>query len=208
MRMVTIMLWITNRYPSSESLEYCTTMTSALCRILLGLLGRMSTAYVLKHFGRGENARQDPAHTNARLKNYGLPDSDESGSDSTQPLHISTALVHSLYIFLLSAADFSGLKIVRLSRLISLSSWNSFQISTAKPAAIAAPNAVVSRMAGRSTGMPMMSAWVCIQRSELLMPPSTASSDNFCLESFSMASRMALVWKHVASRVARAIWPF
>lgn len=48
----------------------------------------------------------------------------------------------------------------------------------------------------------------CIARSELLMPPSTASSDRACPLSFSIASRIALVWKHVASRVARAMWPF
>jgi hypothetical protein len=43
---------------------------------------------------------------------------------------------------------------------MALSSLNSFQMSTAKPAAMAAPKAVVSRMAGRLTGIPMMFACV------------------------------------------------
>jgi hypothetical protein len=47
----------------------------------------------------------------------------------------------------------------------------------------------------------------CMQRSELLIPPSTANSVSLCLLSFSMASSMALVWKHVASSVALATWP-
>jgi hypothetical protein len=48
----------------------------------------------------------------------------------------------------------------------------------------------------------------CMQRSELVIPPSTASSARGFPLSFSMASRIALVWKQVASRVARATWPF
>ena len=46
-----------------------------------------------------------------------------------------------------------------------------------------------------------------MQRSELLIPPSTASSVSLCLLSFSIASRIAFVWKQVASRVALATWP-
>ena len=42
------------------------------------------------------------------------------------------------------------------SLLISFSSSNSFQISTAKPAAMAAPSAVVSLITGLSTGIPIM----------------------------------------------------
>lgn len=48
---------------------------------------------------------------------------------------------------------------------MALSSLNSDQMSTAKPAAIAAPRAVVSRIDGRSTGMPMMFA--CVWRKYL-----------------------------------------
>ena len=132
---------------------------------------------------------------------------------SSQPLDISTALVHPLYIFALASLDISGLKIFRSDWLISFSSSNSFQTSTAKPAAMAAPRAVVSRITGRSTGIPVMSAWVCdtqikpvvdeksysgmlhtcIQRSELLIPPSTASWESLWPLSFSIASKIALV---------------
>ena len=44
-------------------------------------------------------------------------------------------------------------------------------------------------------------------KSELLIPPSTASSVKVCPLSFCIASRMALVWKQVASSVALATWP-
>lgn len=46
-----------------------------------------------------------------------------------------------------------------------------------------------------------------MMRSELHMPPSTASSVRALPLSFSIDLRMALVWKHVASSVARAMWP-
>lgn len=46
----------------------------------------------------------------------------------------------------------------------------------------------------------------CMVKSELHMPPSTASSSNALPLSLCMASRMAFVWKQVASRVARATW--
>ena len=67
----------------------------------------------------------------------------------------------------------------------------------------------------------MMSAWVyqllvthrwkvertftCMQRSELVIPPSTASSANLWPLSFSIAFKIALVWKQVASIVALAM---
>jgi hypothetical protein len=48
----------------------------------------------------------------------------------------------------------------------------------------------------------------CMQRSEFVIPPSTASSASGLPLSLAMASRMAFVWKQVASSVARATWPF
>jgi len=48
----------------------------------------------------------------------------------------------------------------------------------------------------------------CMQRSEFVIPPSTASSASGLPLSLAIASRMALVWKQVASSVARATWPF
>ena len=81
-------------------------------------------------------------------------------SESSQPLDISTAFSHLAYILSLASLAISGLKVIRSARLISLSSSNSFQIPAAKPATIAEPRAVVSRMVGRSTAMLMMSACV------------------------------------------------
>ena len=52
-----------------------------------------------------------------------------------------------------------------------------------------------------------MATLLCMHMSLLLIPPSTASSLSLWPESFSIASRMAFVWKHVASSVARAMWP-
>lgn len=46
-----------------------------------------------------------------------------------------------------------------------------------------------------------------MHRFEFDMPPSTASMLSLWPLSFSIASRMAFVWKQVASRVALAIWP-
>lgn len=47
-----------------------------------------------------------------------------------------------------------------------------------------------------------------MQRSEFVIPPSTANSARGLPLSLAIASRMALVWKQVASSVARATWPF
>ena len=82
-------------------------------------------------------------------------------SDSSHPLDISTARSHLSNIFLLASLDICGLNMVWSWLLISFSSSNSFQTSTAKPAAMAAPSDVVSRIAGRSTGIPIRSACVC-----------------------------------------------
>ena len=81
---------------------------------------------------------------------------------STQPRDISTAFSHRANIRLLSAFEISGWKTLRSSLLISVSSSKSFQIPAPKPAAIAAPREVVSRIAGRSTGMPIMLACVWV----------------------------------------------
>ena len=80
-----------------------------------------------------------------------------------------------------------------------------------------------SLISGRSTSMPMTStlhnqlsehkrkncvdkpACICIAQSLLVMPPSTRRPLRVTPESLAMASRMARVWKHVASNVARAM---
>lgn len=55
------------------------------------------------------------------------------------------------------------------------------------------------------SGCNVLAKLTCMQMFELLIPPSTAKSDRACPLSFSMASRIAFVWKQVASRVARAM---
>ena len=75
-------------------------------------------------------------------------------------------LPHFLNIFSPTSLSTFGLKTMRSFWLISFNSSNSFHTSTANPAAMAAPRAVVSRMAGRSTGMPMIFA--CVYRKQLV----------------------------------------
>lgn len=77
-----------------------------------------------------------------------------------QPLLIWTAFSQRPKRSEASSSEIWGLKMVRPSRLTSFNSSKLFQTPTAKPAAMAAPRAVVSRMPGRLTGMPMMSDWV------------------------------------------------
>jgi len=84
--------------------------------------------------------------------------SSSSSSFCIQPRDISTALDHFLYILLLAWGLIEGVNEARLARFICLSSEKSFQMSMAKPAAMAAPRAVVSCIEGRSTGIWMISA--------------------------------------------------
>lgn len=129
-------------------------------------------------------------------------------SSLIHPRHISTALSHIFLDACLSSVPILGSKIVRSVELMSFKSSTLDHTPVASPAAIAAPSEVVSRMAGRSTRIPLRSACVCIQRSELDRPPSTAREESARPESLAMASRMAAVWWQAASRVARAMWPF
>lgn len=76
---------------------------------------------------------------------------------STQPRDLSTALLQRLNHFSLVLSSVIGLNVLRLSRLMPLSSSNPFHRFTANPAAIAAPSAVVSRIWGRSTSIPVVS---------------------------------------------------
>ena len=64
----------------------------------------------------------------------------------------------------------------RSERRSEASSSGPDHMPAARPASAAAPKAVVSTFAGRSTGMPSMSAWNCIMKSLTLAPPSTRSS--------------------------------
>ena len=84
------------------------------------------------------------------------------------------------------------------------------------------PRRTHSRISGRRTSIPRMSAWICIVTSLPVIPPSTCNTFNPAgpwfnglssssrgeevATSFDMASRIARVWKHVASSVARTMW--
>lgn len=91
----------------------------------------------------------------------GVYSSSDSSPTSIQPRDISTALDHCLYNFVLALGVICGSKEARLARFMCFRSEKSFHTSMAKAAAIAAPRAVVSCMAGRSTGIWMISACVC-----------------------------------------------
>ena len=82
--------------------------------------------------------------------------SSSAASLSTQPRDLSTALLQRRNHSSLVPSSVIGLNVLRSSRLMPLSSSNSFHIFTANPAAIAAPSAVVSRIWGRSTSIPVV----------------------------------------------------
>src|SRR6185369_2482220 len=81
-----------------------------------------------------------------------------------------------------------------------------FQTPTASPARYAAPSAVVSVMAGRTTGTPATSAWNCRSRLFRAAPPSTRSSVTSAAESARIASSRSATWKAMPSSAARATW--
>src|SRR4029078_2271693 len=75
-----------------------------------------------------------------------------------------TAFFQPLYSLSRRVASILGSHSLSLAQLLRRSS-TFFQKPTARPAAYAAPNAVVSATCGRMTGTPRMSAWNCISSS-------------------------------------------
>ena len=73
------------------------------------------------------------------------------------------------------------------------------------PARHAAPSAVLSACCAHTTGAPSRSAWNCMSRASRLPPPSTRNSRTARPESACMAFNTSVLWKAMASRVARAI---
>ena len=69
-----------------------------------------------------------------------------------------------------------------------------FHTPVARPARYAAPRAVVSRMAGRSTSLFRMSDWNCIRKWSRLAPPSTFRVLMVMSVSFSMAHIRSALW--------------
>src|SRR5215213_2003433 len=83
---------------------------------------------------------------------------------STQSNVRVTAFFQPLYSLSRSAASIWGSHSLSLAQLLRRSSTFS-QKPTARPAAYAAPKAVVSATCGRITGTPRMSAWNCMSSS-------------------------------------------
>ena len=76
----------------------------------------------------------------------------------------------------------------------------------AMPANSAAPRAVVSSIAGRSTGRPSTSACICMRRSLAAAPPSTRSRGRAAPASCSIAETTSATESEIAWSAARAIW--
>src|SRR5580692_7427719 len=81
-----------------------------------------------------------------------------------QPFARSTAFCHFVYSFCAFARSIWGWNTCPCGRVFAISSTLP-QKPVASPARYAAPCAVVSRTAGRSTGIPKRSAWNCINKS-------------------------------------------
>lgn len=78
----------------------------------------------------------------------------------THPRHMFTAFSHIANDLALSSRLTCGSKTAPPARFISRNSAKLRQSPAARPAAIAAPRAVVSRIFGRYTGIEMRSAWI------------------------------------------------
>jgi hypothetical protein len=79
------------------------------------------------------------------------------------------------------------------ARHVAASASTPGQNPDCSPASAAAPSAVVSRHAGRSTGTPSRSAWRCMTRSFADAPPSTRSSARRMPASSSIAATTSAV---------------
>src|SRR5690625_4767225 len=110
-----------------------------------------------------------------------------STSSSTQPMARSTALFQTRIRRARSDADIRG-ENLRPSRQFPATSAVSFHTPAPRPAAYAAPSAVVSSTFGRTTSMPSTSAWNCMRKSLTAAPPSTRISSSAAPRSAAAAS--------------------
>ena len=118
---------------------------------------------------------------------------------------LSTNSCHLPYLASRSSVDILDVNLSR-ERSSFLSSELEILASACSPAptaaAMAAPNAVVSSMLGRTTSRPDKSAWTCSRLSDCDRPPSTSSSDIWVPVAPSMHSNNSRTWKEIASSVA------
>src|SRR5262245_21803138 len=115
------------------------------------------------------------------------------GYTSTQLNVRSTALRHAAYPSVRCRADHVGVQ-RRSSFQCARSSSTERQKPAPRPAAYAAPNAVVSATTGRQTGTPRMSACSCMHNALAVTPPSTLSRSSVTPESAVIASTTSRVW--------------
>lgn len=159
------------------------------------------------------------------------PTKSEKKDSLFHPRLLLTALFHPAYFHSRSCSAKCGLNnltpcLLTLANVFRSSKSHPNSLN-ADPANNAAPNAVDlplispratkkgrgthSLIVGRSTAIPRMSACNCIVTSLAVIPPSTLSTSTPIPPSsppvsFAIASKIALVWKQVASSVARQIW--
>ena len=153
-----------------------------------------------------------------------LLDLHHSSTPLSQPFDLSTARSHEAHPLSRSPSGICGLK-VRLPLVLTCANVVGCAMSqpnrrTAEPARRAEPRAVdlgqsvhqphmaigtYSLISGRTTSKPPMSANISIQTSPFVIPPSTLRCLSSVLESSFMLSRIARVWKALASIAARAM---
>jgi len=90
-------------------------------------------------------------------------------------------------------ASIRGSKIVSGCQ-ISAISFRFFHTPAERPAANAAPSAVVSLLRGRTSGIPRRSAWNCMRKPFTDAPPSTRIDFRDLPASASIASTRSRVW--------------
>mmetsp|Transcript_51148 Transcript_51148/g.102200 ORF Transcript_51148/g.102200 Transcript_51148/m.102200 type:complete len:230 (+) Transcript_51148:347-1036(+) len=81
-----------------------------------------------------------------------------------------------------------------------------FHTPTARPAAMAAPRAVISIIAGRFTVVSITSDWNRTKKSLAVTPPSTFMSCTFNPASSTIASATSFAWNAIDSSIARTMW--
>mmetsp|Transcript_40258 Transcript_40258/g.119559 ORF Transcript_40258/g.119559 Transcript_40258/m.119559 type:complete len:253 (-) Transcript_40258:236-994(-) len=103
-----------------------------------------------------------------------------------------------------SSSQMAGSKVRSMSSPLDGMSAIELQTPAPKPAAMAAPSAVVSTSRGRWTAMPHKSAWYCSSSSESATPPSTRRPVSAAPVSAAMQTVTSLAWWAMPSSTARA----
>src|SRR6266404_3734459 len=117
----------------------------------------------------------------------------------------SVALIARCHPAINSLADSLGIAgVKRVNSLVPMNSAASFHTPPAIPARPAAPNAVVSIISGRSTGMPRMSDWNCSSQLLADAPPSTRRDSNLTRPRLAITASISADPYAIASSAALA----